>query len=78
MTMIFGRGRSARRTRVQRLLAPSPAAKSGVTLDGQHLGRRDTWQRRLGIDTIAPGRDGYELTVPAFSVALVTFRLMFH
>ena len=29
---------------VQRALAPSPAAKSGVTLDGQHLGARDTWQ----------------------------------
>jgi hypothetical protein len=63
---------------VQRLLAPSPAAKSGVTLDGQHLGARDTWQGRLVIDTIAPGRDGYELTVPAFSAALVTFHLKSH
>jgi hypothetical protein len=32
---------------VHRLLAPSLAAKSGVTLDGQHLGRRDTWQDAL-------------------------------
>ena len=63
---------------VQRALAPSPAAKSGVTLAGQHLGARDTWQGRLVIDTIARGRDGYELTVPAFSAALATFHLKFH
>ncbi len=63
---------------VQRLLAPSPAAKSGVTLNGQHLGRSDTWEGRLVIATIAPGRNGYELTVPAFSAALATFHLKSH
>lgn len=87
MLLINKSGRSVRfnlripvrgRGTVQRLLAPVPAAKSGVTLDGQHLGPRDTWQGRLVIDTIAPGRDGYELTVPAFSAALATFRLTAH
>jgi hypothetical protein len=56
---------------VQRLLAPSAAACSGETLDGQQLGRDDRWHGRSGRETIEPGPHGYELTVPPFSAALV-------
>ncbi len=56
---------------VQRLLAPSAAARSGETLDGQQLGRDDRWHGRSGRETIEPGPHGYELTVPPFSAALV-------
>lgn len=60
---------------VQRLLAPSPAARSGITLDGQQLGRDGRWHGRPATATIAPGRYGYELTVPAVSAALLSANL---
>jgi glycosyl hydrolase family 79 len=60
---------------VQRLLAPSVTARSGVTLDGQTLGRNDTWRGRRSNETLSPSFDGYALSVPATSAALVTARL---
>ena len=46
--------------------------------DVHHLGPCDTGQGRLVTATLAPGRNGYELTEPAFSAALATFHLKFH
>jgi hypothetical protein len=62
---------------VQRLLAPSVMARSGVTLDGQTLGRNDTWRGRPSKETVSPGVGGYALSVPATSAALVTARLAY-
>ena len=59
---------------VQRLLAPSAVARSGVTLAGQQLGSDAVWQGRRVAQRIWPGRGGYELAMPAWSAALVTVR----
>jgi hypothetical protein len=59
---------------VERLLAPSAASTSGMTLDGQQLGRDGRWQGRHTNETVAPGRNGYLVTVPPTSAALVTVR----
>jgi hypothetical protein len=56
---------------VERLQAPSAAARSGVTLDGQHLGPYDTWVGQPDNHRVTPGPRGYELTVPPTSAALV-------
>jgi hypothetical protein len=60
---------------VQRLLASSPRARFGVTLDGQRLGRDGTWRRRATDQTVPASARGYRVTVPGFSAALVTARL---
>jgi Glycosyl hydrolase family 79 C-terminal beta domain len=61
---------------VQRLMAPSPYSRSGVTLNGQHLGSAGQWIGTPRTETITPaGRGGYYLTVPARSAALVSVRL---
>lgn len=60
---------------VQRLLAPSVRARSGVTLGGQQLGADARWTGRRQTETITAGRRGYSLTVPGMSAALVTVRL---
>jgi Glycosyl hydrolase family 79 C-terminal beta domain len=60
---------------VQRLLASSASATSGVTLAGQHLGADGAWHGRRQVETIAPGPNGYDVTVPATSAALVSVRL---
>jgi hypothetical protein len=60
---------------VQRLLAPSVTAPSGVTLDGQQLGVEGNWRGRAANETIAPGACGYELTIGRTSAALVEVRL---
>jgi hypothetical protein len=56
---------------LHRLLAPSPAARSGVTLDGQRLGSDDRWDGPLVTGTLKRGVHGYSLSVPAWSAALV-------
>ena len=56
---------------VERLVAPSPQARAGVTLDGQHLSVHQTWVGQATTATIAPGPDGYEVALPAASAALV-------
>jgi hypothetical protein len=56
---------------VERLLAPSPGATSGETLNGQYLGVHDTWLGRQARETVSPAGGGYELTVPATSAAMI-------
>jgi hypothetical protein len=60
---------------VQRLLAPSVRARRGVTLAGQHLGANGEWQGPLAVAAISRQRNGYALSVPRYSAALVTVRL---
>jgi hypothetical protein len=59
---------------VQRLLAPSASASSGVTLAGQHLGPDGRWHGERRVQTIRRGRGGYQLVVPRYSAALVSVR----
>ena len=59
------------RATVERLLAPSPRATSGETLNGQYLGLHDTWVGRPAGETVSPAGGVYELTVPAASAAMV-------
>jgi hypothetical protein len=56
---------------VERLLAPSPRALSGVTLGGRHLGIHETWLGRPSTPTIRRAAGVYTLSVPATSAALV-------
>ncbi len=60
---------------VERLLAPSVAARGSVVLAGQWLGRQGQWRGRRSVQTIARGRRGYVVTVPGGSAALVRVRL---
>ncbi|MGZ6639597.1 MAG: glycosyl hydrolase family 79 C-terminal domain-containing protein [Solirubrobacteraceae bacterium] len=59
---------------VQRLLAPSVTALSGVTLDGQQLSAAGNWRGPTNSETIASGAHGYELTIGQTSAALVEVR----
>ena len=59
---------------VQRLLASSPRAQSGVTLGGRWLGRDGRWQGRAAHELISPSARGYILTLPPYSAALVSAR----
>jgi hypothetical protein len=56
---------------VERLLAPSPRAPTGETLDGQRLGVHERWLGRPATERIQPAAGAYEVTVPATSAALV-------
>lgn len=60
---------------VQRLLAPSPRSTSGVTLNGQRLGRDARWYGQAADQAITYNAGGYQLTMPAFSAALVSVGL---
>jgi len=60
---------------VQRLLAPSASSTSGETLDGQRIGPEGTWIGTRQVGTIIAGRQGYVLTIPRRSEALVGVRL---
>ncbi len=66
---------TAGRAWVQRLLAPSPRSRIGVTLNGQQLGRDGLWQHQPAGEMVTPNRRGYRLTVPRFSAALLGARL---
>jgi hypothetical protein len=57
---------------VQRLLAPSVSAHSGVTLAGQSLNARGRWIGRRVVSPLRPTARGYEVTVPGYSAALVS------
>jgi hypothetical protein len=57
---------------VQRLLSPSVAASSGVTLAGQSLDSRGRWIGHRVVSQLIPTADGYQLTVPRYSAALVS------
>jgi hypothetical protein len=62
---------------VQRLMAPSVRATSGVRLDGQWLDRQGRWRGRRAVSTIAPSRGVYELALPGASAALVSLHLRY-
>ncbi len=61
---------------VERLLAPSARARTGVTLDGQRLGADGRWRGAPAPGALAPSRTGYRLGMPSFSAALVSVPLM--
>jgi hypothetical protein len=61
---------------VQRLLAPSPYSRSGVTLNGMQLDQAGEWTGTPRTERIAPGAGGgYELTVPRRSASLLSVPL---
>jgi hypothetical protein len=65
-------GRRAAAT-VERLLAPSLTATSGVSLGGQSFGANtDSGQLSPRASSVAPRRGSYVVVVPAASAALVT------
>ncbi len=63
------------RATVQRLVAPSASSTAGETLDGQRMGPEGTWVGTRQVEAIAPGRNGYTVTIPKRSAALVGVRL---
>jgi hypothetical protein len=56
---------------VQRLLAPSVNARSGVTLAGQRLDRTGEWRGVPAAERLRRGVHGYQLTLPRYSAALL-------
>lgn len=60
---------------VQRLLAPSPYSRSGVTLNGQHLNYAAEWTGTPRTEPLPRATGGYTLTVTGRSAALLTVRL---
>jgi hypothetical protein len=60
---------------VQRLIAPSVTATSGVTLDGQWLDRYGRWLGRRVVATIARSHGAFELALPGASAALLSLHL---
>jgi hypothetical protein len=61
---------------VQRLLAPSPYSRTGVTLNGQHLNYTGRWSGTPRTRHVSPGpRGGYTVLMPRRSAALVTVKI---
>jgi hypothetical protein len=60
---------------VQRLDAPSVAARFGEQLGGRQLGTDGLWRGAPGNVTVRPGGGAYELAVPQTSAALMSVRL---
>ncbi len=65
---------SARAT-LQRLLAPSPSARNGLTLAGQSLDENVTWRGVPQIQTVVPQAQGYVVTVLPYSATLLSVPL---
>jgi hypothetical protein len=62
----------------QRLIAPSAAARTGVTLDGRALDRNGHWQGVTRTQTVRPrsrGADAYAISLRPMSAALVSVRV---
>lgn len=59
----------------ERLLAPAARSRAGVTLGGQWLGRDGLWHGKPAGETIAPSQNGYRLSLPRRSAALISVRL---
>ncbi len=57
---------------VQRLLAPSPYSRSGVTLNGQQLNYAARWTGTQRTETVTAGTRGYTVIVPRRSAALLS------
>jgi hypothetical protein len=60
---------------LQRLLAASPRARSGITLNGQRLNTAGRWVGRPQAMLVAARNHGYPLLLPRHSAALVTATL---
>ncbi len=60
---------------VERLLAPSVRSTSGVTLNGERLGRDGKWLGRPDGETATPSRGRYELEAPGDTAALIAVRI---
>jgi len=60
---------------VQRLIAPSVSARSGVTLGGQHLDAQGRWTGRPADQMVTPRAHRYLLALRPYSAALVTVPL---
>lgn len=60
---------------LERLLAPSVSASSGVTLAGQHLGRDGKWRGRQAVEAVLPSLTGYHLELRGLSAALFSVSL---
>ncbi|MDQ6731334.1 MAG: glycosyl hydrolase family 79 C-terminal domain-containing protein [Actinomycetota bacterium] len=57
---------------IQRLLASSPNATHGVTLDGQRLDNQAHWKHRPVTALVQPENSTYDITMPATSAAIIT------
>jgi hypothetical protein len=67
---------SRRPALIERLSAPSVGATTGVRLAGQTLAASGRWIGRRTTSTVTPGRDRrYQVRVPAYSGALISFEL---
>jgi hypothetical protein len=60
---------------LERLLAPSVSARSGVSLAGQHLNANAVWQNDRVVEQLNRGRQGYRVTMPGDSAALLSVPL---
>jgi hypothetical protein len=60
---------------VQRLLAPSAGAQSGVSLGGRALAANGDWRGRTAEQTLTPRGGAYAMSVRSMSAALVTVRV---
>jgi hypothetical protein len=60
---------------LQRLLAPSAGATSGVTLAGQQIGPDANWTGAPTWETIHRNANGYLVTMPPGSAAVLSVRL---
>ncbi|MHB8659057.1 MAG: glycosyl hydrolase family 79 C-terminal domain-containing protein [Solirubrobacteraceae bacterium] len=60
---------------VQRLLAPSVTADSGVTLAGQWLGAGGRWRGRAVLTRVARHAGSYPIALPRHSAAIVSLDL---
>jgi hypothetical protein len=64
---------TSRSARVSRLLAPSVAARSGITFAGRSIGPDARWHGRSQAFTIQPQGGVYDLRLAPYSGALVDF-----
>jgi hypothetical protein len=60
---------------VQRLTAPKVTSTANVTLGGRHLSPDATWAGAPRTQTVTPTANGYVISVPRYSAALVTAQL---
>jgi hypothetical protein len=60
---------------VERLLAPSVSASTGVTLAGQTLNGNAEWRDPRAVETLSRSARGYRVTMPGASAALVSVPL---
>jgi hypothetical protein len=60
---------------LQRLLAPSVSAHTGVTLAGQSLDANGNWSGKRQIQVVAPRAHAYRVTASPYSATLLSVRL---